>query len=282
MSGAPRIPRSRVLSARGRVAAAERLVVDGDLDRHGHEFLEIVVVLGGRGEHVSLRGTEPVARGDAFVIPPDGWHAYRDCHALQAGNLYVASWALQRELAWIRTDPMLGWLLAPGEGRAVLDANATARVARALAALEAAGDDRRADQVARALLVLAELGDAAAAARPLPDRRAAPDGAVAELAERIAAEPDRRWTLDELARMASYERSYLVRRFREHTGLPPLAYVARVRVDRAAALLLRSDESVARIGAAVGWADPNAFARRFRDHMGLSPSAYRRRRRERT
>ena len=54
-----------------------------------------------------------------------------------------------------------------------------------------------------------------------------------------------------------------------------MAYLARLRAEHAANLLLRSDQSIAAIGRTVGWPDQNYFARRFRDHYGLSASVYR-------
>lgn len=83
------------------------------------------------------------------------------------------------------------------------------------------------------------------------------------------------WTLDELADGVSLDPSYLVRLFKSGVGMPPMAYLNRHRAERAAYLLLRTDRSVSRIGAEVGWADPSYFARRFKACFGISASAYR-------
>ena len=56
-----------------------------------------------------------------------------------------------------------------------------------------------------------------------------------------------------------------------------MAYVARCRAERAAALLIQSDEPIADIAVAVGWTDPVYFARRFHQHYGLAPREYRKR-----
>jgi len=68
---------------------------------------------------------------------------------------------------------------------------------------------------------------------------------------------------------------YLVRLFKAATGLPPMAYLARLRAEHAATLLLHSDQPVTCIGQAVGWPDQNYFARRFKAHYGLSATSYR-------
>jgi AraC family L-rhamnose operon transcriptional activator RhaR len=91
----------------------------------------------------------------------------------------------------------------------------------------------------------------------------------------MEAAPERPWTLAELADELHLTRGYLVRRFKASTGLPPMAYLSRFRVEMAAAMLLHDDLSITQIGEAVGWADANYFARRFKAHYGMSASAYR-------
>ena len=84
-----------------------------------------------------------------------------------------------------------------------------------------------------------------------------------------------RWSLTELAEQLHLAPGYLVRLFKAATGLPPMAYLARLRAENAAALLLNSDQPITRVGQAVGWPDQNYFARRFKAHYGLSASTYR-------
>jgi len=113
-----------------------------------------------------------------------------------------------------------------------------------------------------AIVAGAELG-------PPRDRRTL--AALGALEERLN-EP---WTVDALAQIAGLDPATLTRRVRAETGLPPVAYLALLRCERAATLLRSSDLPVAAIGERVGWYDPNYFARRFRQHYGLSPMQYR-------
>jgi AraC family L-rhamnose operon transcriptional activator RhaR len=93
-----------------------------------------------------------------------------------------------------------------------------------------------------------------------------------ELLESRLAHP---WTLAGLADALHVTPNYLIRIFKSSTGLPPMTYLTRHRVETAAIMLLNTHDTVAQIGTAVGWTDQNYFARRFRAHFGLSPSAYR-------
>jgi len=62
---------------------------------------------------------------------------------------------------------------------------------------------------------------------------------------------------------------------REVFGISPRELLVRRRIERAAQLLRDSDEGVAAIAAACGYADHSAFARQFKATVGLTPSQFR-------
>src|SRR3970040_1757818 len=64
--------------------------------------------------------------------------------------------------------------------------------------------------------------------------------------------------------------------FREETGLSPSAYLRRMRLERARALLERTFLSVKEVMANVGFRDPSHFAREFRRFHGISARQLRR------
>jgi transcriptional regulator GlxA family with amidase domain len=65
------------------------------------------------------------------------------------------------------------------------------------------------------------------------------------------------------------------RRFKQATGLTPMAYVQEMRVDRAKALLESSDTPVDQIGWRVGYEDVTYFRRLFKRVTSLRPGEYR-------
>jgi AraC family L-rhamnose operon transcriptional activator RhaR len=253
---------------------AGRYLHDGAVPAHTHGFAELVVVLAGSGVHLSRAGRRELRVGDAVLLRPGLWHSYEDCDGLELYNCCFNPELLQRELAWMREDPLLGRLLWANaeevEGR--LDPEALAECVEHLDAL-AKLDPRsthRADVVGRLSLVLG------LAVRALVE----PEGtgvrpAVLAAARLLEDQPARPWTVDALGAALHLSPGYLARVFKEATGLPPMAYLARHRVETAAGLLLHTDLPVGTIAREVGWADPNLFARRFRAHLGMSPTAYR-------
>jgi transcriptional regulator GlxA family with amidase domain len=67
------------------------------------------------------------------------------------------------------------------------------------------------------------------------------------------------------------------RRFTHATGLTPLDYVQRLRIEDAKRRLERTDTSIDEISWRVGYEDPAFFRRLFKRTTGLAPGAYRKR-----
>lgn len=91
----------------------------------------------------------------------------------------------------------------------------------------------------------------------------------------VHAHPEQPWSIDELARVAHLSRSALAARFTRSLGVPPAAYVAAQRLDRAADLLRETDSPVAEVGRAVGYASEAGFSRAFHRRFGAPPLRWR-------
>ncbi|CAB4333650.1 unannotated protein [freshwater metagenome] len=82
-------------------------------------------------------------------------------------------------------------------------------------------------------------------------------------------------TLDELAQRVASSRRQLQRAFAEVGNTTFRQYLTRVRMDRAAEMLIRSDLTVREIAHNVGYRQPAQFAKAFRRRHGAAPSDYR-------
>lgn len=114
------------------------------------------------------------------------------------------------------------------------------------------------------------------AARTATSRAPVADQSVARALRLLHEAPGTRWTLRNLARRAGTSRAALVRKFRALTGMSPLRYLARVRMDLAAERLLESDASLAEIAREVGYDSEFSFNRAFKRQRGLPPGVFRR------
>ena len=97
-------------------------------------------------------------------------------------------------------------------------------------------------------------------------------GAALRLMHARPAEP---WTVESLASAVALSRSAFAARFSKLVGEPPLQYLARWRMTRAARLLSTSNQSVAAVADQVGYANPVAFTKAFSRFQGIGPGAFR-------
>lgn len=117
--------------------------------------------------------------------------------------------------------------------------------------------------------------------RQEPGRAAAPVSQqtelVREIREFLISHPERRVTVEELARRYPINASSLKAAFKSVYGLPVGAYMREYRIRRAADLLRDTDESIAAIARQMGYTSQGKFTRAFKELTGTLPSKYRRR-----
>jgi len=83
--------------------------------------------------------------------------------------------------------------------------------------------------------------------------------------------------VEEMIKRSKLAERTFKRRFSSATGLSPLAYVQRLRIEDAKRRLERTDASVDDVSWRVGYEDPAFFRRLFKRVTGLTPGAYRKR-----
>ena len=116
------------------------------------------------------------------------------------------------------------------------------------------------------------------AAAPPPPRPAGAQGhaAVARAIEYIKQRPMLRVSLGELAAAAGLSKFHFSRVFAAETGVSPIRYVEKARIDQARSFL-SSGLAVAEVANLVGFADQSHFARSFRREVGCTPREFVRR-----
>jgi AraC-like DNA-binding protein len=86
--------------------------------------------------------------------------------------------------------------------------------------------------------------------------------------------PERGWKVEELAEAVSLSRPVFSARFTRLVGEPPIKYLTRWRMQRAARLL-KNDVGVEKIAALLGYDSAVAFRKAFRREVGMPPARYR-------
>ena len=88
--------------------------------------------------------------------------------------------------------------------------------------------------------------------------------------------PELDWTVQSLASKVAMSRSAFASRFMRLVGEPPLSYVTRWRMQKAAGMLREGKQTLAEVAAQVGYDSEAAFSKAFKRAVGSAPGAYRR------
>jgi transcriptional regulator GlxA family with amidase domain len=103
------------------------------------------------------------------------------------------------------------------------------------------------------------------------------DAVIAEVQDWLRTHHSVANPIAEMVRHSGLAERTFKRRFTEATGVSPIAYVQRLRIEEAKRRLERTQSSVDEISWQVGYEDPAFFRRLFRRVTQLSPGDYRKR-----
>jgi AraC family transcriptional regulator, transcriptional activator of pobA len=256
---------------------------------HSHDFLLLAYFERGGGS-LRLAGREwRVEAGDAYVIAPgevvsvgddpgglaeaEGWAAYFPPEGLGPD-------APDALLAW-RAHPLLfPFARGAASGAQRLTVPASDRRAwseRFLALdleLRERRDGYREAAVAHLTLMLVDLSRLAADV--VGDLRLKDEPLLAEVFAFIEAHYHERISLRDVAAAVNLSPAHLTTTVRRKTGRTVQEWITERRMAQARRLLVESDQTVAEIAAAVGYADPVYFVRSFRRTHGTTPLRWRR------
>jgi AraC-like DNA-binding protein len=100
------------------------------------------------------------------------------------------------------------------------------------------------------------------------------DERLAVTLRRMHENPNKPWTVAQLAKEAALSRSAFFERFSRTIGLAPITYLLNWRMALAKNMLRRSEASIAEIAERVGYSSASAFSVAFTRHVGLPPARY--------
>lgn len=106
------------------------------------------------------------------------------------------------------------------------------------------------------------------------DVRAPNTRRMAQVVREIRAHPDQKWTVARLASRVGLSRSAFAEGFLAYERVAPLAFVTRVRMERAVQLLKTKALSLHEVARRVGYQNEGSFARAFKRHWGMPPGEF--------
>lgn len=257
------------------------------IEMHGHEFCEIVIVLGGTGRHFTPQGSRSILAGDVLVVNRKQSHGYGDTQGLDIANILVADEVMRDAEVALGSMPGYHALFTmeavrrssgAGDAHIHLRSDELAWVENLVDSMEAEG--RRPDDGGGAMIrvwFLLLVGFLARRYQPRDEKRPGLDARIGTVLARIDRHPEHPVSLGELAREAGMSERSFLRSFKEATALSPVDYVLRARVRKAERLLVAAQprQSITEIAFACGFNDSNYFSRVFRRFALCSPRDFR-------
>ncbi|MEQ5870879.1 AraC family transcriptional regulator [Sagittula sp. NFXS13] len=249
---------------------------------HYHPEYELTLTLGSRGTRFVGSDVAPYAEGDLALVGPNLPHAWQS-HDLAEGaaeHRAVICWFTDE---WVRGLPtvlpelhLIAPLLTAASGGVLFGPDDAVR-----ADIMALCDLPPAERALRLTAILVALAQHPVQ-RPLTNTARTPDDMPRDQRRMEAVLGHLHATLDApirlgpLCELAHVTESQLQRIFKRSTGLSISAYVTRLRIGRAATLLVRTDLPMTQIATRCGFHDAAHLARKFRETTGRTPSAHRR------
>jgi AraC-like DNA-binding protein len=210
-----------------------------------------------------------IAAGDVFLLFPGEWHRYRPQQTTGWDENWIGFDGDYARRLMHRFFPIAKPVLRVGYNEALLEC------------LHAICDLLATPGVGHRPLMAAKTIEALARIYALTLGARAGDRRLIESLERsrlhLLQHSDERLDLIKLARQLGLSYSRFRSAFKIHTGASPRRYQLQIRINRAKALLLDTDRTMAEIAEQVGFASVHYFSRLFKKRIGCAPLQYRRR-----
>lgn len=114
------------------------------------------------------------------------------------------------------------------------------------------------------------------AARGCAQEEPADESRIGKAVTAILADPGAAHSIAALADRTGMSRATFMRHFSRVTGMNPMQFVAKARLDHAAELLRNTQLPIKSVAAQIGFSDRSHFSRAFRRAHGVDPSSFRR------
>lgn len=268
--------------------------IHGAIGEHGHDFIELVYVVRGKGVHRFDDSEYEIQTGDVFIINPGETHSYKvaDGEQIEIINcLFMPSFisdSLQRELGI--SESMDYFYVHPFLNNEIrfnhhlnLSGQDAAAVLSILESMMRENTYRSSGfsiivklQLVELLMLLSRyytiLQNHSTAASP---RRIGREITARRIYGYLERNFDKKITLQSLSELFNVSVRQLNRYMGQEFGKSVIDVMHEIRICHAKHLLLESDEKVISIATMVGYEDPSFFSRLFFRHVGCSPSQYR-------
>lgn len=238
-----------------------------------HDYGIVHCVLSGKGKF-AMRGQEfEVGAGDSFFIFPGElvYYEANEQHPWEYRWIGFRGNNAEQILANMGIGPHVPVLKGYRKHRV------EALFRNAMKALHQGGEASDIEAEGYFRVALAEYARVASTGRggSKGDMRTDIERQVEQAARWLTLQHDKAISIDELAHMLGYHRTYLSKMFRKQMGESPMQFLLRIRMERARTLLMTTRLTIEQIAASVGYEDALYFSKLYKKWYTRAPTAHR-------
>lgn len=234
-------------------------------------------VAAGRGQFITEDHTYKLSAGDSFLIHPgqlvsyvsdrqQPWHYHWVAFAGQQADELVKQAGFSASSPVARTAP-----LHEQNGSHIRQ-----HLQQMLQAFYTQKDSSDLASLGYLHLIMAEAGELLTREAALPGAESITRRTVKQMIHYMSSQYAHPVSIEDMCSSIGYNRAYLSRIFKKETGMTPVTYLLKLRIDKARQLLRERPElSTQQIAASVGLTDALYFSKQFRRFYHVSPSQYR-------
>lgn len=260
-----------------------------DTSFHQHvDFSELTIVLNGHATHIVNQEESFIKKGNAFVINGGTYHAFKDPHDFRICNIMYRSEMLKSAGTDLRTlngfqalfilEPFYR-SINPYKSKLSMSITSMEYVSSLISIMideyEKKGQGYQTMLASRFMELVVYLS------RLYDKQEKDVDSSMMHLANAVSYIEDHyleKITLEAIADKSDISVRHLNRIFRSYYQTTPIAYLQRLRLDRACTLLKQTNLSITEISYECGFNDSNYLTRQFKKTFGMTPKSYRNKR----
>lgn len=264
--------------------AAEYGVLEEDFLEHTHTYTELIVILGGSGQHISDYGSFSMKPGTVLTVPPPIVHEMRNMKSL---SLYVLKFDLTQLIAYdydLKNDPGFRSLFVqcPVTSQAmgnitplVLEAKQLDHVVRLMEIIFQEFQERKSGY--KVMIRTHLLALTAYLSRCFLPEQNALSVQMQKILPTISYMEDhlhQSIRMKELADIVFLSTRQYDRIFKEVYGVCPSDYLSELRLNRACQLIASGKYPLGQLWELCGFTDNPFFYRKFKARFGMTPKQY--------
>ncbi len=251
---------------------------------HQHEFIEIAFVAAGSALHRHRDSTgrlriHGLVQGDLFSIQVGEAHSYEHCESMTLYNLFLKP---ESQTTYAVFQELPGWPLLFGERTSMpelcIHLSASVR-SWAIQCLTRSVREFTMKPPGYGAVIQAQILEfLAIAMRTNESNHHLLAGNCADILESISLleeHPEKHFNLEQLAGLSHMSVPAYTKKFRVTTGLSPMEYLFKIRLQQVRHYLATSDFSIGEIAEKCGFCTPNYLIKLFRREQGVTPGKYR-------